>query len=332
MKFVKNNGGAAKSYLGQEIQPGSYYQIQPLEELAFANDSTVLADIGSGDLVVAKSGDGLSDISDVGEAINFLKNIESPWPKTDVQQIPKVSVYKPEGSSSTKVSYDWTDKCTWYQKSTRVIDGAMSLESGLTYQSGNPFWIDLSSGRLYEEDSFASAHSISVRDDSGVIDPSGYSVDYEAGKVTLNQSPTGSVLATYSYATTSEWVLAPTAGKVLHIEHAELQFSKNVQMSPVAFQIWVYNPADLPNKIMYQQIIYKNEKDVVGAANLGQGFIPAFGQLTQDILVFPFNYATVKSLQSSVGAELRVRVLNDVPFSGEFATATFYVLSTSEVV
>lgn len=250
--------------------------------------------------------------------------------RTDVQKIPRVAVYRPEGSSSTVISHDWTDKSTWYNKSTRVTGETLTLDTGKIYDFANQNIIDLTHGRLYDEDAYLSGHELKVYDNAVLkTEDTDYTMNYTTGKVTFDAAytVTGPVTADYSYASGSEWVLKPATGKVLHIEHAELQFSANVDMSPVAFEIWVYNPADLPNKIKYQEIIYKNIKDVIGAANLGQGYIPSIDILTQNIIVFPFNYATVKSLKDSDGAELRVRILDDQPFLGEFATATFYVLS-----
>lgn len=249
--------------------------------------------------------------------------------KTPVQKIPKVSVYKPEGASTTIVTHDWTDPCTWYSQSTRVTGETLTLDVGKTYDFANQNVIDLTHGRMYGENDIT-GYELKVYD-NGVLktEDTDYTMNYESGKVTFDvgYTVTGPVTADYSFESGSQWVLKPDAGKVLHIEHAEIQFAKNVSMTPVSFEIWVYNPADLPNKIMYQQIVYKNIKDVINAANLGQGFIPAMGILSQDILVFPFNYATVKSLKDSDGAELRVRILNDTAYSGQWATSTFYVLS-----
>ena len=115
------------------------------------------------------------------------------------------------------------------------------------------------------------------------------------------------------------------------IEHAELNFTKDIDLNAaIAFEIWVYNPYDLPNKVKYQEIVYKNIKDIISSANLGQGFIPKCSGLENDVLVFPFNYATVKPFQSSVGAELRLTIDGDEPFPGEWGNATFYILSKDE--
>jgi hypothetical protein len=76
-KWIKNNSGINKTYEGQLITNQSYYEIQSNEELSWANNSTLLTDIGSGDAVVAKDDSGTTDITDVAEAINHLKD-ENP--------------------------------------------------------------------------------------------------------------------------------------------------------------------------------------------------------------------------------------------------------------
>lgn len=72
MKKIKNASGTDGTWCGQLIVSTEYYELQATEYSKWANDSTVLTDIGSGDLVV---NNGTSDIADVATAINFLKDI-----------------------------------------------------------------------------------------------------------------------------------------------------------------------------------------------------------------------------------------------------------------
>lgn len=69
MKKFKNNKQNVDTWVGQEIQPGSYYEIQAFELSKWQNDSKVLADIGSGNGII---NDGSVDITDVAKAINYL--------------------------------------------------------------------------------------------------------------------------------------------------------------------------------------------------------------------------------------------------------------------
>ena len=64
-KWVKNDSGGDKTWVGQLVSDQAYYEIQSSEELAWMNDSTLITDIGSGDAVVAKDDSGNEDIIDV---------------------------------------------------------------------------------------------------------------------------------------------------------------------------------------------------------------------------------------------------------------------------
>jgi hypothetical protein len=76
-KWIKNNSGVTKTYIGQQIADQAYYEIQPHEETAWAHNSPLITDIGSGDAVVAKDDSGTTDIADVSEALDHLRD-EAP--------------------------------------------------------------------------------------------------------------------------------------------------------------------------------------------------------------------------------------------------------------
>jgi hypothetical protein len=76
-KWIKNNTQVDQTWVGQLINPGSYYQIQPVEEVRWVGDSSLLTAIGSSEAVVAKSDSGSDDFSDVNDAISYLKDIIS---------------------------------------------------------------------------------------------------------------------------------------------------------------------------------------------------------------------------------------------------------------
>lgn len=71
IKKIKNADTVLHTWAGQDIQPGEYYSIQPLEENSWANNSDLLASIANGQAVV---NDGSNDIIDINTAIIFLKN------------------------------------------------------------------------------------------------------------------------------------------------------------------------------------------------------------------------------------------------------------------
>lgn len=74
IKYIKNADSVDHIWLGQLIHPNEYYQILPEEEIEWANDSKLLTDIANGIAIVAKASDGSADITDVNEAINYLKD------------------------------------------------------------------------------------------------------------------------------------------------------------------------------------------------------------------------------------------------------------------
>lgn len=252
--------------------------------------------------------------------------------KSPTSQRHEVAIYQPEGTFKAHVTHNFNDKTTWYTMSQRVIGEALNLETGKTYTSVNPNWIDLVHGKHTREDDIAATYVEKVYDNgTELISETQYTVNYKEGKVVLDASysPTGPITADYSYATTSEFILKPNVGKVLKIEHTELDFSIDTIMKSTHFQIWAYNPADLPNKVMVAQTTYKNELDILKVAN-AITHIAKWGSLTQDVKRAEFEYSRTIDLKDSQGAEMRVRIKDDAEFIGEWSTATLYTSEEDE--
>lgn len=250
-----------------------------------------------------------------------------------------------DGSGLVVVTYNWCDKCTWYQGSTRKTGHSLTQDTGLVYKSDIANWIDLTHGRLYREDLVSANYLVKVYDGTTELTErapfatSGgdYVVDYTTGKVTLAQAPSGAVTADFSHENGSLFIIAPTEGKRLWVEDSEVQFSTDIDIKDtIHFQAWAYNPADLPNKIaVTAKTTYKTAGDFVDEARGAYPQVPAFGGssgrgLSQPHLVFPFKYLQLKELFYSQGLEIRIWLENDTEFGGERATATFYCSSYSE--
>lgn len=250
---------------------------------------------------------------------------------------PEVIVVEAEGSFKAIVSHDFNDKCTWYQNSQEIIGENLTHKPaetplGKVYESSNSFWIDMTHGRHAREYELAASYPVKIYDDGiELVENQDFSIDYSSGKVILDENYTanGNITADYWYATNSEFILGPDSGKILKIEHAEIDFSDDTIMSPVSFQIWAYNPVDPPNKIKVDEVIYKNEKDVLKIANTVQ-HISKWGVMANDVKRCEFVYSRTIDLKSSLGLELRIRILNDTPFGGGWSTATFYTSSENE--
>lgn len=266
----------------------------------------------------------------------------------------KVAIEKPDYSSKTIVTHDWCDPCTWYQESERVSSVVLTQEGETKiYTSTDMKWIDVLHGRISDEDELVdddgkSLYAPIVKDNSvELTEDLDYTIDYENGKITLADSYTkqGDIVADYSKSTTSCFTAEPKAEKILNIEHTELNFSRDAYINtPINFEIWVYNPyfnpgepegPSNPLRIPYKSKTYKNEKDIINNANLGQGYIPRYGNLIDDVIIFPFNYVSTKPLKASQGAQLKIVLHkdkdgNNIPLTGSYGTLTIYATSHDE--
>lgn len=251
-----------------------------------------------------------------------LKNV------TKSKSVPKVAIAKRDGDDFIAiVSHEWTDKTTWFSNSTRVT-GETLTQNGLEYTAANDYWIDLTSGNVPSEDDYLPLYAAKIYD-NGTEVTSGITIDYALGKVTFDSAPTGPVTADYSYAGDSTWIVQPSAGKIINIEHAELDFTADATVHDVSFEIWAYDPLDLPNKKMYSRRLYKNIKDVVKIANAIE-VIDELGGIGDKIVRAVFDYAEIIELKSSEGTELRIKIEDDVPFSGVFSSCTIYTTIEDE--
>jgi hypothetical protein len=253
-----------------------------------------------------------------------------------------VHTIKSMESSTKVVSHWWNDKTTWYQKSSQVTAETLTDSGdGLTWNSANTDWINLVNGLVYNEDTFSTTYLAKVYVDA-VEQTTGFTINYATGDVVFGSSQAGkTVTADYSHENGSTWTLVPDAGKMINIEHTEVQFSGDVKIPNAFFSgndttwfdfaIWVYDPDDLPNKMLYKSTKYKSEMDIIADANLAYSH-PKFGNLpgSGDYLTFPFDYGSLQALKASEGAELRISLKDDIPIIGSYATVTIYFLSRDE--
>ena len=338
-----------KNLLNEEKDWGTGHLYSPLEEFLLDTDSRIkshqrdsfIAAINANE---AQIGDGTVYFTTVTSQISCLLglneqvSVKELAPQGNLNR-PEIAVHKPEGNSYALASHDFCDKCSWFSDSVRVEGETLTLDTGKTYNSANTYWIDLSHGRFYQEDLVSSPYLPKIYDDGvELTEGSDYTIEYETGKVTFDAgyTITGAITADYSYATTSTFYIFPSSTVTKFVEHTELQVSKNVNiLDTIDFEVWVYNPYDLPNKFLYEKISYKNAKDYINGCNLGQGYIPSFGGtahgIAEDVVVFPFNYASMTPLSAATGAEVRVKLKNDIPIGStnsnpSWGTVTFYVL------
>lgn len=73
-KYIKNTTLGDLTIEGQLVSSGAYYLIQDTEINKFRSSSDLLVRIAAGDILMAKSDDGTTDITDVNTGIDYLKN------------------------------------------------------------------------------------------------------------------------------------------------------------------------------------------------------------------------------------------------------------------
>jgi hypothetical protein len=293
---------------------------------------TVFANIHSAGLVVA----------------NGIKLNENKDPRGNIIFVKEERI----GTESDIATHNFCDKTTWFYESTYVsFQTATDTGDGLSFKLPNEFIIDLTHGKVFQEDavrdSIAHGYNLTVLVDGyekkqfSIFDnyeQDGYDyfMDYRTGTITFLENQSGkTVLASYAYANGSGWRLAPESGKVINIEESEVQFSKNLVFNDgIVFEYWAYNPADLPNKVCVLKETYKSIYNFIDEARGCYPTIPAIGGADYgtktETIGFPFNYNVVRQMKSSEGFEVIIRTKNGRELGGDKATATFYCTIKSE--
>lgn len=272
--------------------------------------------------------------------------------------IPRAAAEIPDGSKFNVFSVNWCDPTTWYAESTPVSDETLSDSGdGLTFNSANENWIDMTHGKMTAEDDLTAGGdylvTVTVNDvektqsSPGTADGD-YQVNFAGGDVTFNSSQSGNtVKAAYWYATTGTFTVKPLAGKKIKILYVEVQFSRDITLNDtMLFQPFgyagVFAPHLVPSPLSATDLVplaapnkYKTARDFVNESNGCYPLIPGFGGggwrgLSNEIITLPWRYLTRTELYASYGMEIRVSMENNVPHGGELGTATFYCISEDE--
>jgi hypothetical protein len=132
--YLKNTKAYTDTWDGQSIDAGEYILVVSSTVAArFKDDDKTISDIGSGDLVVALSNDGLQDISSSAEAIQILNDstptaIADPFPAN----VSNYSFRGHGGSASLVIGTTNVDHLV-HVTETRLINGAEVWGSNLAY-------------------------------------------------------------------------------------------------------------------------------------------------------------------------------------------------------
>ena len=245
-------------------------------------------------------------------------------------------------------------KCTWWEQSVVVTEATLTnLGDQLSYSAPDANIITAQHGRLFREDNIlAAVPTLAVKVEVQVGGTGGwvekvektlangmvgdYDIAYDTGIFTFLSAldVSDNVRASYHRADGFHFTVAPAAGKMLKIYRAEMQFTEDVDINTIIrYQIWAYNPFDLPNKVFVQETAYKSMSDIVQESVGAYPPIPPLGGTNgfdKAVHIVRFEYPSVLPLYSSQGLELRVALDGDIAFGGTFANATIYCISDNE--
>jgi len=279
---------------------------------------------------------------------------------TSIDHVPFVQIDlrtgRPQSQSYTIVSHDFTDRTSWYQNSIQDQNLQLVTSDNLTYQApvDHRHWVDINSKKLtldykgvLERDgssTISTIREVTVTVDDNPVDPADYTINFPAGSVTFNSPQSGTVRATFWHndgvLNPSDFILNPPPGWCFRIEHVEIQFSKTMSFTnSVGFEIWAggalsdymdFNVMLFDAGYGQSRTLYRGMRDLINWCNNQYPLIPACGDLTDDILVFPFKFLIAPTIKSSQGTLIRLYSSNHQELVGEIATATFYMEMVSE--
>lgn len=313
--------------------------------------------------------------TDLAEFIaSYQSHSNKPTRKVDESFRP-IMVPEPRvGTETIYTTHNLCDKVSWFGDSERVVDKTLTSSDGYIWESGDGYWIDMISGRVQDDDGLVDEQKLFNPED-----PHGYAVivtvdgeektmrepfeqsggDYEVfwedGYIKSFDDWTGkNVIASYSKANGSTFILRPLPGYNLNIEAAEADFSEDCIMTDgIEYTVYGYSDIFAPQlglpsgtKIPISTARYKRLSQIFNEAIGSYPLISVYGSATDQrtkpqsefrrtergvksfVQSIPFRYATVRTLQSALGLELRIRLAHDRPFEGSLGTLTFYCTSS----
>jgi len=216
---------------------------------------------------------------------------------------------------------------------------------------------DLAEHRLYANYHVAiTVDDVAVTESTPDTTDGDYQINYETGVVTFNASQTGkSVKATYSYATTSDFYVTPNEGTTIRLTAVEAQFSSDLVLTDTImfdFEGRVeYFAPQLVNDVNPDGVTsfptgthiplgyrreYKTMYDYIAEAQRSYPEIPALGGpgwrgMNGPVHVYrwPYQEDATRDVKSVSGMRIRIKLVNDIPYTGDMAIVTLYSVSTN---
>jgi hypothetical protein len=198
-----------------------------------------------------------------GEPASSVETVTFPESAFDNEGNLKTSPIARPGSEAYFFTHNYCDPCSWYQEAVKHTEVALSPNSSsrIWKHSEHRHWIDLTHGRIFNEDAIPNATDyvpvIEVSTDGGSTweqkaenswdnNDRDYRIEYEAGEVHFNADldPSAQVRATFYKAGTARFTIRPKPGRMLRIKYVETQYEADIEMTTnLVFEIWMYAAA-----------------------------------------------------------------------------------------
>lgn len=268
---------------------------------------------------------------------------------------------KPTTAKDNRISFNWCDKTTWYEKSVQSTNETLSDSgNGLTFHSAHTFWIDLYHGKVWQEDNLIAVNSkwtvtvksngtTLVQDSPGTHDGD-YSVNFATGDVVFNSTQAGNTItATYWYAGLGVFTIKPQANSKMTFTRVEVQFAEDFDLQDTMVftqygYVQVFAPQYCPSPYPVNTVIplgnlkYKSLADYYGESNGAYPVIQPLSNvngnwrgMTKNLITLAWDYVSGTELQSSWGMSITLSLANNIPHNGSFVTATIYAMTEPEV-
>jgi hypothetical protein len=294
-----------------------------------------------------------SDRTDFEENYKPGGNLSLTQGQPIVSQIVKPSF----GSRAWVFSHNFCDKTTWYADATRVVDEAVGTGDGIEteFSLANEYVIDMSHGKLTNEDyTFPSAtqtgdsfipevkvNDVTLTETPFDGDDADYSINYTTGTITFVVPPANGhdIVVSYFYSPPNSGSIVyvrPDPGKVIHINSIDIDLSADIEINDTLIScVYTYNPylGAPPEKFEYpgSRAYYKRIWDYYAYSSGAFPAMPPMGGsprgYTQSIYQLCFDYAVSITLDSAVGAEMRIYLENHIPMGGERGSVTIHAYS-----
>lgn len=141
-KWIYNDSGSQKTWVGQVINNGAYYQIQPQEEKTWAHDDTLMTAIGDEDAIVSTTNASSGHLG-INDGINHLKDIDTGATEIAGVRDPKgmrarlIGALSGTATANTTTNIDWKiPQLTWQSANKNsYFDGIEYYTTGIVGDS-----------------------------------------------------------------------------------------------------------------------------------------------------------------------------------------------------